>query len=71
MKDNTHPEYHNITASCLCGNVMNIYSTLNHDLKLDVCSKCHPFYTGKQHEVATGRRVDRFNKRFTTTSTSL
>ncbi|WP_339056498.1 50S ribosomal protein L31 [Candidatus Regiella endosymbiont of Tuberolachnus salignus] len=70
MKDNTHPQYHSITASCSCGNVMNICSTLNHNINLDVCGKCHPFYTGKQREVATGGRVDRFNKRFTMPSIS-
>ena len=45
-------------------NVMKIRSTVGHDLNLDVCSKCHPFFTGKQRDVATGGRVDRFNKRF-------
>ncbi|ANM76433.1 ribosomal protein L31 [Serratia marcescens] len=43
---------------------MKIRSTVGHDLNLDVCGACHPFYTGKQRDVATGGRVDRFNKRF-------
>ncbi|MCY7296665.1 50S ribosomal protein L31 [Alteromonas sp. a30] len=64
MKEGIHPEYNEITANCSCGNSMKIRSTLNKDLNLDVCSACHPFYTGKQKIVDTGGRVDRFNKRF-------
>ncbi|UAA39182.1 50S ribosomal protein L31 [Paraneptunicella aestuarii] len=64
MKEGIHPEYNEITANCSCGNVMKINSTLNKDLNLDVCSACHPFYTGKQKIVDTGGRVDRFKKRF-------
>ncbi|MGQ8367010.1 50S ribosomal protein L31 [Glaciecola sp. 1036] len=64
MKQGIHPEYSEITASCSCGNVMKIRSTVKKDLNLDVCSECHPFYTGKQRNVDTGGRVDRFKKRF-------
>ncbi|AIG00237.1 50S ribosomal protein L31 [Alteromonas australica] len=64
MKQGIHPEYTEIKASCSCGNVMNIRSTLGKDINLDVCSSCHPFYTGKQRNVDTGGRVDRFKKRF-------
>lgn len=64
MKQDIHPEYNEITANCSCGNSMQIRSTLNKDLNLDVCSACHPFYTGKQKIVDTGGRVDRFKKRF-------
>ncbi|BFT31655.1 50S ribosomal protein L31 [Alteromonas sp. D210916BOD_24] len=64
MKQGIHPEYTEIKASCSCGNVMNIRSTLGKDINLDVCSACHPFYTGKQRNVDTGGRVDRFKKRF-------
>ena len=64
MKQGIHPEYNEITANCSCGNKMSIRSTLNKDLNLDVCSACHPFYTGKQRNVDTGGRVDRFKKRF-------
>ena len=64
MKQGIHPEYKEITATCSCGNVMKINSTAGHNLNLDVCDKCHPFYTGKQRDVATGGRVDLFNKRF-------
>ncbi|MFC6441285.1 50S ribosomal protein L31 [Bowmanella sp. JS7-9] len=64
MKKDIHPAYNEITAACSCGNTMKIRSTLSKDLNLDVCSACHPFYTGKQRNVDTGGRVDRFNKRF-------
>ena len=64
MKDGIHPEYAEMTATCSCGNVMKIRSTLGQDINLDVCSACHPFYTGKQRNVDTGGRVDRFKKRF-------
>ncbi|CAD5249912.1 50S ribosomal subunit protein L31 [Alteromonas sp. 38] len=64
MKNGIHPEYAEMTATCSCGNVMKIRSTLGKDINLDVCSACHPFYTGKQRNVDTGGRVDRFKKRF-------
>ena len=64
MKDGIHPDYAEMTATCSCGNVMKIRSTLGKDINLDVCSACHPFYTGKQRNVDTGGRVDRFKKRF-------
>lgn len=64
MREGIHPEYNEITASCSCGNKMQIRSTVGKDLNLDVCSACHPFYTGKQKIVDTGGRVDRFKKRF-------
>ncbi len=64
MKQDIHPEYNEITATCSCGNVMKIRSTLKKDINLDVCSACHPFYTGKQRNVDTGGRVDKFKKRF-------
>ncbi|PHM72782.1 50S ribosomal protein L31 [Xenorhabdus kozodoii] len=64
MKEGIHPKYAAITATCSCGNVIEINSTVGHNLNLDVCGACHPFYTGKQRDVATGGRVDRFNKRF-------
>ena len=65
MKAGIHPEYTDITITCSCGNVMHTKSTLGQSTMLvDVCSSCHPFYTGKQKEATTGGRVDRFNKRF-------
>ena len=64
MKADTHPRYEAITARCSCGNEIKTRSTVCDDILLDVCSQCHPFFTGKQKIVDTGGRVDRFNKRF-------
>lgn len=64
MKKDIHPEYGVIKVKCSCGNEFETRSTLGHDLQIDVCSACHPFYTGKQKIVDTGGRVERFNKRF-------
>ncbi|NTS76551.1 50S ribosomal protein L31 [Catenovulum sp. SM1970] len=64
MKQGIHPEYAEITAKCSCGNEIKTRSTVGKDIFLDVCSECHPFYTGKQRIVDTGGRVDRFKKRF-------
>ena len=63
MKEGIHPEYYETTITCACGNVINTRSTKK-DIKVEICSKCHPFYTGKQKLVDTGGRVDRFKKRF-------
>ena len=64
MKQDIHPEYKEITATCSCGNTIKTRSTLCKDIHLDVCSSCHPFYTGKQKVLDTGGRIDRFKKRF-------
>ncbi len=64
MKADIHPNYEEITATCSCGNVITVRATMGKDIYLDVCSSCHPFYTGKQRNVDTGGRVDRFKKRF-------
>ena len=63
MKKGIHPEYKTATVKCACGNTFETRSTAG-DMKVDICSKCHPFFTGKQKLVDTGGRVDRFNKRF-------
>jgi large subunit ribosomal protein L31 len=64
MKADIHPEYREIKATCSCGNVIETRSTLADDIRLEVCSACHPFYTGKQKILDTGGRVERFRKRF-------
>lgn len=64
MKAGIHPQYNEVTITCSCGNTMSHRSTMAGDMNVDVCSQCHPFYTGKQKEATTGGRVDRFNKRF-------
>ena len=61
MKEGIHPEYVETTITCACGNVINTRSTKK-DIKVEICSKCHPFYTVKQKLVDTGGRVDRFKK---------
>ncbi len=64
MKADIHPKYVEINATCSCGASFTTRSTLGTDIHLDVCSQCHPFYTGKQKVVDSGGRVDRFRKRF-------
>ena len=64
MKADIHPNYGMLTATCSCGNVVEVGSTLSDSIHIDVCSNCHPFYTGKQKIVDSGGRIDRFNKRF-------
>ncbi len=64
MKDSTHPEYKAISVTCSCGNTFETRSTVGHDLQLDVCSSCHPFYTGKQKMLDTAGRVDKFRKKY-------
>lgn len=64
MKPEIHPNYVDVSATCSCGNVIKTRSTLGADFHVDVCSECHPFYTGKQKMVDTGGRIDRFTKRF-------
>ncbi len=69
MKAEIHPNYGTLSATCSCGNVIEVGSTLSDSIHVDVCSQCHPFYTGKQKVVDTGGRIDRFNKRFSGRST--
>lgn len=64
MKADIHPKYGELVATCSCGNVIKVGSTRATEMHLDVCSACHPFYTGKQKTASAGGRVDRFKKRF-------
>ena len=64
MKTDIHPNYQEITTTCSCGNVLSVMSTLKDNLTLDVCAKCHPFYTGKQKMLDSGGRVKKFQDRF-------
>lgn len=68
MKADIHPEYTEITVSCTCGNTFKTRSTLAEDLQVEVCSGCHPFYTGKQKIVDTAGRVDKFRKKYAAAS---
>ena len=64
MKAEIHPNYSEIKVTCSCGNEFTTRSTLGEDLLIEVCSSCHPFYTGKQKIVDTGGRVDKFRKKY-------
>ena len=64
MKAGIHPEYKQIMVTCTCGNTFETRSTIGQDLQVEVCSKCHPFYTGKQKIVDTGGRVDKVRKQY-------
>ena len=64
MKNEIHPNYNEISVVCACGSVFQTRSTLKDDLHIEICSACHPFFTGKQKLVDTAGRVDRFNKRY-------
>lgn len=64
MKADIHPNYVEIEATCSCGNVIKTRSTLGKNLNIDVCSECHPFYTGKQKIVDTAGRVERFRQKY-------
>ncbi|MBC7910270.1 MAG: 50S ribosomal protein L31 [Pyrinomonadaceae bacterium] len=64
MKQGIHPEYHEIKVHCACGETFTTRSTRKDDLNVEICSACHPFFTGKQKLVDTAGRVDRFNKRY-------
>ena len=63
MKNDIHPEYFESTIKCACGNTLEAGSTKK-DIKVEICSKCHPFFTGKQKLIDTGGRIDRFRKKY-------
>lgn len=63
MKEGIHPKYVDTTITCACGEVIHTRST-RENIRVEICSKCHPFFTGKQKLVDTGGRVDRFKKRY-------
>ena len=63
MKKDIHPEYTESTASCACGATFEVGST-KENIKVEICSQCHPFFTGKQKLVDSAGRIDRFNKKY-------
>ncbi len=63
VKEGIHPDYKQTTITCACGNVIETGST-KENIQVEICSNCHPFFTGKQKLVDTGGRVEKFNKRF-------
>ena len=64
MKKEIHPKYQAVAIRCACGNVVETKSTLHGNVQVDVCSACHPFFTGKQRFMDTAGRIDRFKKKF-------
>ncbi|MGI9310553.1 MAG: 50S ribosomal protein L31 [bacterium] len=64
MKSGIHPEYTDIQVACACGNAFETKSTLGKALQVEICSACHPFYTGQQKIVDTAGRVSRFKARY-------
>ena len=64
MKAGIHPDYQEINVTCSCGNTFTTRSTAKQEMHLDVCSACHPFYTGKQKITDTGGRVERFRRKY-------
>ncbi len=63
MKKDIHPEYEEAKITCVCGNVIETRSTKG-DTKVEICSKCHPFFTGKQKIMDTAGRIEKFNRRY-------
>ncbi len=63
MKDGIHPKYHDTTITCACGSVIHTRST-KQNIRVEICSNCHPFFTGKQKFVDTAGRVEKFQKRY-------
>jgi large subunit ribosomal protein L31 len=63
MKADIHPEYSETTIKCACGNVLEAGST-KADIRVEICSKCHPFFTGKQKLVDSAGRIERFRKKY-------
>ena len=66
MKDTIHPEYGAASIRCACGNVIETRSTVKGTIQVDICSSCHPFFTGQQKLMDTAGRIDRFKKKFGT-----
>jgi large subunit ribosomal protein L31 len=67
MKKGIHPAYHEVTVTCACGNTFPTRSTKK-DLKVEICSNCHPFFTGKQKYLDTAGRIEKFNRKYKTKS---
>ena len=63
MKAGIHPEYKKVTVTCACGNEFESGS-VKEDIRVEICSECHPFYTGRQKFASADGRVDRFNKKY-------
>lgn len=69
MQQGIHPAYESIQVTCSCSNQFSVGSTLGHALHVDICNKCHPFYTKQKRQAASGR-IEKFNSRYKTTKSS-
>ena len=65
MKEGIHPKYEKVTVTCSCGNTFETKST-NKELKVEICSNCHPFYTGKQRTITKAGRIEKFKSKYST-----
>ncbi len=63
MKNDIHPGYHETTIRCACGNIIEVGSTKK-DISVEICSACHPFFTGKQKLIDTAGRIERFRRKY-------
>ncbi len=63
MKPDIHPEYNRLTARCACGSEFELGS-VNKEIRVEICAKCHPFFTGKQKLIDTAGRIDKFKKKY-------
>jgi len=63
VKENIHPAYHEAKVSCICGETF-VTSSTKKEIKVEICSKCHPFYTGSQRNIETGGRAEKFRKKY-------
>ncbi len=70
MKSDIHPDYKEVEVTCSCGNTFKTQSTMKKALHIEVCSACHPFYTGKQKIIDTAGRVEKFNRKYGATHKS-
>ena len=68
MKAQGHPDYHDVSVKCSCGNTFTTRSTVSKQINVEVCSACHPFYTGKQKILDTAGRVEKFRQKYATTA---
>ena len=68
MKADIHPDYFETKIKCACGNEVNFFSTVK-NMHIDICSNCHPFYTGKQKLIDTAGRIEKFNRKYGKTKT--
>ncbi len=64
MKQGIHPKYEQVTVTCACGETFQTRSTKGEKIKLEICSKCHPFFTGKQKLIDSAGRVERFRRKY-------